>query len=72
MHAEAKLTALELNLPAPFVVPPNIRLPFAWVWVRGRRAFISGHSPIALDGSLYTARGKVWLGTVGRRRLRCS
>ena len=59
MHAEARLTALGLNLPAPLAVPPNIRLPFAWVRVHGRRAFISGHSPVALDGSLYTPRGKV-------------
>ena len=27
--------------------------------MHGRRAFISGHSPVALDGSLYTPRGKV-------------
>jgi hypothetical protein len=59
MHAEARLTALGLSLPAPLAVPPSIRLPFTWVRVHGRRAFISGHSPITLDGSLYTPRGKV-------------
>ena len=59
MNAEARLTALGLGLPAPLAVPPSILLPFEWVRVHGRRAFISGHSPVALDGSLYTPRGKV-------------
>jgi len=59
MNAEARLTALGLSLPAPLVVPSGMRLPFTWVRVHGRRAFISGHSPVALDGSLYAPRGKV-------------
>ena len=59
MHAEARLMALGLSLPAPLAVPLSIPLPFTWVRVHGRRAFISGHSPVALDGSLYTPRGKV-------------
>ena len=59
MNAEARLTDLGLSLPAPLAVPPSISLPFTWVRVHGRRAFISGHSPVALDGSLYTPRGKV-------------
>ena len=58
---EARLQALGLELPEPVQVPPDVRLPFAWVRVRGNRAFISGHGPQQPDGSLAEPFGKVGL-----------
>ena len=52
MHIEAKLEALGLVLPEPFVAPPGTQLPFSWVRIRGNRAYISGHAPLNPDGSL--------------------
>ena len=49
---EARLQALGLVLPEPVQLPPDVRLPFAWVRVRGSRAFVSGHGPQQPDGSL--------------------
>ena len=48
-----------LELPAPFKPPPGIELPFAWVRVRGNRAYISGHVPLNADGTLAEPLGKV-------------
>lgn len=59
MQVEAKLAALGLALPEPFQVPPGIRMPFAWVRVRGNRAYVSGHVPQNPDGSLAQPLGKV-------------
>jgi enamine deaminase RidA (YjgF/YER057c/UK114 family) len=56
---EARLQALGLVLPEPVQVPAEVRLPFAWVRVHGRRAFISGHGPQNPDGTLAEPRGKV-------------
>jgi len=56
---EARLQALGLVLPEPIQVPPEVRLPFGWVRVRGKRAYISGHGPQNPDGSLAEPRGKV-------------
>lgn len=39
--------------------PPGMRLPFAWVRVRGNRVFVSGHGPLNPDGSLAPPFGKV-------------
>ncbi|MEM7019042.1 MAG: RidA family protein [Pseudomonadota bacterium] len=52
---EAKLKEMGLVLPAE----SNIKLPFNWVKVRGNRAYISGHGPMAADGSLAKPLGKV-------------
>src|SRR3954465_7257860 len=38
---------------------PNVTLPFPWVRVHGNRAFVSGHGPLELDGSLAQPLGKV-------------
>ncbi len=51
MKVEAKLEELGLVLPEPRKVPPGLVLPFAWVRVRGDRAYVSGHVPINPDGS---------------------
>lgn len=59
MRVEAKLDALGLVLPAPLKVPAGLLMPFAWVRVRGNRAYISGHVPQEPDGSLAKPLGKV-------------
>ena len=59
MRVEEKLREMGLVLPAPPKVPPGVRLPFAWVRVRGDRAYVSGHGPLGADGSLSGPFGKV-------------
>jgi enamine deaminase RidA (YjgF/YER057c/UK114 family) len=59
MEIEARLEALGLALPPPVIVPPGVRLPFAFVRVRGNRAYIAGHSPQNPDGSIAGPLGKV-------------
>jgi enamine deaminase RidA (YjgF/YER057c/UK114 family) len=57
--AEARLAALGIALPRPTVVPAGVRLPFAFVNLRGDRAFVSGHGPVDRDGRLCGPFGKV-------------
>lgn len=59
MRIEAKLRSLGLTLPEPFKAPPGMNLPFAWVRVRGNRAYVSGHVPLDPDGSLAEPLGRV-------------
>ncbi len=59
MRIEAKLETLGLVLPEPMQVPPGLRLPFAWVRVRGNRAYVSGHIALNPDGSVAEPLGKV-------------
>ena len=59
MRIEAKLEDLGLVLPEPMQVPQGLRLPFAWVRVRGNRAYISGHIALNPDGSVAQPLGKV-------------
>ena len=59
MKIEAQLEAMGLVLPAPMQVPVTMRLPFTWVRVRGRRAFVSGHIALNSDGSIAQPLGKV-------------
>ena len=56
---EARLKELGLVLPQPLQMPPGVTLPFPWVRVIGSRAFISGHGPTNVDGSLAQPLGKV-------------
>jgi hypothetical protein len=56
---EQKLQNLGLSLPPPAKLPPGVVLPFPWVRLVGRRAFISGHGPTASDGGLALPLGKV-------------
>jgi enamine deaminase RidA (YjgF/YER057c/UK114 family) len=56
---EAKLGELGLTLPEPLTPPPGIVFPFAWVRVRGNRAYVSGHIPQNPDGSIAEPLGKV-------------
>jgi enamine deaminase RidA (YjgF/YER057c/UK114 family) len=59
VRVEAKLEELKLVLPEPIKVPSGLVLPFAWVRVRGDRAYVSGHGPLNPDGSLSDPLGKV-------------
>ncbi len=61
MRIEAKLEDLGLVLPEPMQVPAGLSMPFAWVRVRGNRAYISGHIPLKADGSIAQPLGKVGL-----------
>ncbi len=56
---EQRITDLGLMLPAPVVLPPTLRLPFAFVNVRGDRAVISGHPRQDADGGITGPYGKV-------------
>ena len=56
---EERIKALGLTLPPPPHAPGNVRLPFEFVRVSGRRAFISGHGPQAPDGSFAQPLGKL-------------
>lgn len=56
---ETRLAELGLQLPPALVPPPGVVLPFAFVNVRGTRAFISGHGPQAADGSIPEPLGKL-------------
>jgi len=58
-QVEQRLHALGLVLPAPMQIPPGAVLPFPWVRVHGNRAFVSGHGPLAADGTLARPLGKV-------------
>lgn len=58
---EDRLSQLGLVLPAALRMPPGVTLPFPWVQVVGRRAFISGHGPTDADGNLAQPLGKVGL-----------
>ena len=59
MRIEAKLSELDLVLPEPMRVPPDLRMPFSWVRVRGNRAYVSGHIALHTDGSVAEPLGKV-------------
>ena len=59
METEARLESLGLKLPPPVKIPAGVRLPFAFVRVRGNRAYVAGHGPQASDGSIAGPLGKV-------------
>lgn len=59
MSAEERIRELGLELPAPMQRPGGMALPFASVRVRGNRAYVSGHLPLAPDGAVAEPRGKV-------------
>jgi enamine deaminase RidA (YjgF/YER057c/UK114 family) len=58
---EAKLAEMGLVLPQPLQMPAGVRmsLPFAWVRVSGKRAFVSGHVPLSSDGTIAKPLGRV-------------
>ena len=59
MEIESRLAKLGLQLPAATVAPAGVQLPFAFVRVRGNRAFVSGHGPLNPDGTIVAQRGKL-------------
>ena len=59
MKVEAQLEALGLRLPEPPKLPPGLEVPFVWVRVRGKRAYVAGHGPQAADGTIAGPFGKV-------------
>ena len=56
---ERRLGELGLTLPAAASLPPGVEIPFAWVRIRGNRAFVSGHGALAPDGRTAGPFGKV-------------
>lgn len=56
---EDRITELGLTLPPPVQLPPTLRLPFAFVNVRGDRAVISGHPKHDANGAIAGPYGKV-------------
>lgn len=61
MPIEQKLAYLGLALPQPLVPPASIKLPFHWVRVHGDKAYVSGHVPQHVDGTVAGPFGKVGL-----------
>ena len=59
MKIEAKLEAMGLELPPPLEPPPGMEFPFAWVRVRGNRAYLAGSVAVNPDGTLAEPLGKV-------------
>lgn len=59
MNVERRLEQLGLTLPAPAALPAGVEIPFAWVRVRGNRAFVSGHGALNADGSPAGPFGRV-------------
>ena len=56
---ESRIAAMGLVLPPPLQAPAGVRLPFEWVRVRGRHAWISGHVAVDAHGCVAEPLGKV-------------
>ena len=56
---EARLQERGLVLPQPLKVPTGLKMPFAWVKLRGNRAYIYGHIATNVDGTIAEPLGKV-------------
>jgi enamine deaminase RidA (YjgF/YER057c/UK114 family) len=50
-QVKARLADRGLVLPPGPRLPPGVTIPFQWVRVRGRRAFLSGHGALSPDGT---------------------
>jgi len=59
MTIEEKVREMGMVLPEAFRSPTGAPYPFEWVRTRGSRAMLSGHLPLAPDGTLAEPRGKV-------------
>ena len=59
MRVEQRLEELGLVLPGPPQVPPGFKFSFSWVRVWDGKAYVSGHSAQAPDGSFSGPFGKV-------------
>ena len=56
---DQRLQSLGIALPEPLKAPPGVKLPFSFVRAHGNRAYISGHGPLNMDGTIVTPGGKV-------------
>ena len=54
-----RLAARALSLPRPWQFPPDARIPSTLVRVVDSHAWVSGHVPLAADGTIAEPRGKV-------------
>ena len=59
MTPDERIRELNLNLPKPIILPPNVEMQFSWVRISGNRVFISGHISLKADGSVSEVTGKV-------------
>ena len=59
MRIEARLEELGLALPEPVKPAPGIELSFAWIRMRGDRAYVSDPEPLNPNGSITGPFGKV-------------
>jgi enamine deaminase RidA (YjgF/YER057c/UK114 family) len=59
MNIDERLKQLGIILPEPFKAPSAAKYPFVWLRRIGNRGIVSGHLPLAPDGSLAEPRGKV-------------
>jgi enamine deaminase RidA (YjgF/YER057c/UK114 family) len=59
MIIDDRLRQLGFVLPKAFQTPTGAAYPFAWIRVRGDRAYLSGHLPLRRNGSLAQPLGKV-------------
>ena len=59
MTPDERIRELNLNLPKPIILPPNVEMQFSWVRISGNRVFISGHIALDADGSVSEVTGKV-------------
>jgi enamine deaminase RidA (YjgF/YER057c/UK114 family) len=56
---DQRIVELGLTLPAEPKLPPGVTIPFSWVRTYGDRVFVSGHGPLAHDGSPRGPFGRV-------------
>ncbi|MBL0423069.1 RidA family protein [Ramlibacter sp. AW1] len=59
MNIEQRLESMGLELPAPLQAPTGVSVPFAWARQYGDRVYLSGHGPLATDGTLLGPMGRV-------------
>ena len=59
MRIEARLQEKGITLPEPIKPYPGVQVRFAWVRVRGNRAYISPHMELNKDGTVADLYGKV-------------
>jgi enamine deaminase RidA (YjgF/YER057c/UK114 family) len=56
---EARLEQMGLYLPAAAKVPKDVVIDFAWARTHADTVYVSGHGPLAVDGSVVGPFGKV-------------
>lgn len=59
MSFEQRVAELGLQLPSEPMLPAGVRVPFEWVRLVGDRCVLSGHGPLAADGSPAGPFGRV-------------